>query len=131
VELARAREVVDRVSFREVVPQEDLASYYSAADVSLLCSTREGMPNVVLESIACGTPVVAADVGGAGEVIKRREAGALLATRSPAELASRVREVVARGLAQAEVAGCAAEFSWRPTVDRQFALFESIAARRA
>lgn len=130
-ELARTCNVADRVSFRGVVPQEDLASYYSAADVSLLCSTREGMPNVVLESIACGTPVVAADVGGAGEVINRREAGALLATRSPAELARCVRDVLARGLGQAEVARCAAEFSWKQTVDRQFELLESIAARRS
>jgi teichuronic acid biosynthesis glycosyltransferase TuaC len=127
--LARTCNVADRVSFRGVVPQEDLVCYYSAADVSLLCSVREGMPNVVLESIACGTPVVAADVGGVGEVIKRRETGALLTARSPAALARGVNEVLERSLAQADVARCAAEFSWMATVDRQYELFTSIASR--
>lgn len=130
-EIARARDVADRVSFRGTVPQEELAHYYSAADVSLLCSTREGMPNVVLESIACGTPVVAADVGGTGEVVTRREVGALFTVRSPTEVARCVRDVLARRLPQADVARHAAEFSWKPTVDRQFELFSSIAAQQA
>jgi teichuronic acid biosynthesis glycosyltransferase TuaC len=128
--LARARAVAERVSFRGAVPQEDLVHYYSAADVSLLCSTREGLPNVVLESIACGTPVVSADVGGAAEVVTRREVGALFTTRSAAEVARCVCEVLARGLAQTDVARHAAEFSWGSTVDRQFELFSSIVAQR-
>jgi glycosyltransferase involved in cell wall biosynthesis len=128
-QLARSVGVEERVSFRGVVPQESLADYYSAADVTLLCSTREGMPNVVLESVACGTPVVAADVGGVGEVLKRREAGMLFAGRSPQDVASCVREVLARSSPQAEVARCADELSWGPTVERQFELFAAVAAR--
>jgi len=50
-------------------PNNELAIWYSAADVSCLVSSREGWPNVIMESIACGTPVVATRVGGIPEII--------------------------------------------------------------
>lgn len=59
-------------------PNETLKLWYSAADVSCLASSREGMPNVVLESLACGTPVVATRVGGVGEVLVSENLGILV-----------------------------------------------------
>ena len=61
--LARRLGVESRVTFRSSMPQRELRYLYSAVDVLLLTSTREGWPNVVLEAMACGTPVVAVDVG--------------------------------------------------------------------
>jgi len=58
-------------------PNEELALWYSAADVSCLVSSREGWPNVIMESIACGTPVVATRVGGVPEIICSSELGLL------------------------------------------------------
>lgn len=57
---------------------ENLRLWFSAADISCLCSLREGMPNVVLESLACGTPVVATRVGGVPEVLASPELGVLV-----------------------------------------------------
>jgi teichuronic acid biosynthesis glycosyltransferase TuaC len=59
-------------------PNETLRLWYSAADVSCLASLREGMPNVVLEALACGAPVVATRVGGVGEVLASESLGILV-----------------------------------------------------
>jgi glycosyltransferase involved in cell wall biosynthesis len=59
-------------------PNEKLNLWFSAADISCLASLREGMPNVVLESLACGTPVVATRVGGVPEVLVSEELGLLV-----------------------------------------------------
>lgn len=65
------------IRFPGVIPHEQLYLWYSAADVFCLASSREGWPNVILEAIACGTPVVAADVWGIPEVIRSGEVGIL------------------------------------------------------
>jgi glycosyltransferase involved in cell wall biosynthesis len=59
-------------------PNEELKYWFSAADVSCLTSSREGWPNVVSESLACGTPVVATRVGGVPEVIPSLEFGIIV-----------------------------------------------------
>jgi teichuronic acid biosynthesis glycosyltransferase TuaC len=58
-------------------PNNELALWFSAADVSCLVSFREGWPNVLMESIACGTPVVATRVGGVPEIICSPDLGAM------------------------------------------------------
>jgi glycosyltransferase involved in cell wall biosynthesis len=65
--LAQRLGVADRVHFLGMVPHEELASLCSAADISVLASAREGWANVLLESMACGTPVVATDIWGTAE----------------------------------------------------------------
>jgi len=68
-ELAHAKGVQERVFLVGPKPNEDLKLWFSAADVSCLLSSREGWPNVLLETLACGTPVVVTRVGGVPEVI--------------------------------------------------------------
>lgn len=80
--LAHQLGVQDRVSFTGNLPQEQLVDVYRAADVLLLASSNEGMPNVVLEALACGTPVIAAPVGGVPEVLSSPALGVLLPERS-------------------------------------------------
>ena len=75
---ARQEKVQDRVIFVGRKPNEELKYWYSAADVSCLASSREGWANVLLESLACGTPVVATRVWGAPEVITSSELGVLV-----------------------------------------------------
>lgn len=59
----------DRVFLLGAKPQSELAAWYSAADLFCLASRREGCPNVLIEAMACGLPVVATDVGGVRELI--------------------------------------------------------------
>lgn len=76
--LASEEGVGDRVSLVGSWPNEELRVWYSAADVFCLASIREGMPNVILESLACGTPVVASRVGGIPEIINSSDLGILV-----------------------------------------------------
>jgi len=77
IELAGALGIRDRVRFLGAIPQEQLAGYYGAADALVLASSREGWPNVLLEAMACGTPVVSTRVGGTPEIVAAPEAGVL------------------------------------------------------
>ena len=66
------------VSLIGAVKNEELFRWYSAADVTCLTSSREGFPCALLESLACGTPVVATAVGGTPELINSRDLGVLV-----------------------------------------------------
>jgi teichuronic acid biosynthesis glycosyltransferase TuaC len=76
--LARENGVQARVSLVGSKPNDELKYWFSAADVSCLASSREGWANVLLESLACGTPVVATRVWGAPEVINSPQLGILV-----------------------------------------------------
>jgi glycosyltransferase involved in cell wall biosynthesis len=74
----------DTVEFRDAVP--DMAEIYRTADILVLSSDLEGTPNVVLEAMACGLPVVATRVGGLPEVVRHLETGFLVAPEGEDEL---------------------------------------------
>ncbi len=76
-------------------PNEELLYWYGAADLSCLASSREGWANVLLESLACGTPVVATRVGGTGEVITAPDLG-LVVQPDAASLVAGLREALSR-----------------------------------
>jgi glycosyltransferase involved in cell wall biosynthesis len=93
------------------VAPDRMPELLAAADLMLLPSEREGLANVWIESLACGTPILVADVGGAREVIDRPEAGRLVA-REPAAIASAAREMLASPPDPAAVRRSAERFSW-------------------
>lgn len=104
--LARRLGVEERVIFAGPQKREALSAWYSAADVSVLASSHEGCPNVVLESLACGTPVVATPVGDIPRFIDRPEVGRVVEREVPA-LTAGIAEALSltwdRGLIRARI----------------------------
>jgi glycosyltransferase involved in cell wall biosynthesis len=121
--LARKCGVGDRVRFVAALAQEDLRNYYGAADALILASSREGWANVLLESMACGTPVVASKAGGTPEVVSAPEAGALMAERTPEAIADAVQRLFARYPDRGATRRYAERFGWEETTRGQLQLF--------
>lgn len=106
-----ARGLAGRARLLGSVPPAAMPELLAAADLMLLPSEREGLANVWIESLACGTPILIADVGGAREVLDRPEAGRLVA-RSPEAIAAAALEMLASPPDPAEVRRSAERFSW-------------------
>ena len=124
--LAARRGLAARVTLVGEVAQKDLVPYYSAADILVLASSREGWPNVLLESLACGTPVVAADVGGVSEIIQQDSVGCLMKKPSSADLVAAVMQLWRRYPDPFAIRAYAEKFSWKSTTAAQLSLFERI-----
>lgn len=120
-----------RVRFLGAVPQADLCSYYNAADALVLASSREGMPNVVLEALASGTPVVATSVGGVPELITAPEAGELMQKRHPEALAQAWTTLQSRKTDRAATRKFAENLAWHPVIEAQCALYARVLSTRA
>jgi teichuronic acid biosynthesis glycosyltransferase TuaC len=122
-----AREgLADRVRLLGPRPHRDLPALYGAADASVLASSREGWANVLLESMACGTPVVAADIWGNPEVVRTPEAGVIYQPNTPDGIATGVRRLFAALPDRAATRAYAEPFSWDETTAGQLALFRRV-----
>jgi teichuronic acid biosynthesis glycosyltransferase TuaC len=128
-DIAKKLGLQDRVRFVGPVSHASLPDYYNAADVMVLATAREGWPNVVLEALACGTPVVATNVGGVPEIITDNVAGRLLSERSPKSVAEMVSELLARRPDRAAVRAHAEKYSWDEVASQQLALFARAVSR--
>jgi glycosyltransferase involved in cell wall biosynthesis len=128
--LAMKLGVQDRVRFVGPVAHAALTDYYNAADVMVLATAREGWPNVVLESLACGTPVIASNVGGVPEIITTNVAGRMLAARTPDCVAATLRELMANPPDRAAVRAHAERYSWDEVTAQQLTLFSRAVAMR-
>jgi glycosyltransferase involved in cell wall biosynthesis len=127
-DLAAGLGVASRIRFLGNVDQKALCEIYNSADALVLASSREGWANVLLEAMACGTPVIGSNVWGTPEVIARPEAGLLLKNRdaqSIVEAAAQLR----RSLPDRQATRRYAEqFDWQSTTDGQIALFRKLIA---
>jgi glycosyltransferase involved in cell wall biosynthesis len=128
--LAAGLGVADRVRFLGIVGQSRLAEIYGALDALVLASSREGWANVLLEAMACGTPVVASSVWGTPEVVADPAAGVLMETLDANGVAEAVRRLFATYPDHAATRRYAEQFSWDATTSGQIALFRQILARR-
>jgi glycosyltransferase involved in cell wall biosynthesis len=129
--LARELGVQDRVRFLGSVPQPELPRYYGAADALVLASSREGWANVLLESMACGTPVVASNVWGTPEVVTAPAAGVLMKERSAQGLVDAVRQLRADYPDHAATRRYAEGYSWDATTQGQLDLFATLVDGRS
>ena len=128
--LASALGIPDRVRFLGAMPQERLTEYYGAADALVLASSREGWPNVLLEAMACGTPVVSTRVGGTPEIVAAPEAGVLIDERSAPGIVEALHRLF-RNCPDRELTRRYAErFSWDETTRGQLQLFEGVLGTR-
>jgi D-inositol-3-phosphate glycosyltransferase len=119
IDLARELGIADAVRFLPPRPADELAELYRAVDLVAVPSHNESFGLVALEAQACGTPVVAAAVGGLVTAVRDGSSGVLVDTHDPAEWARVLGRLLAeperrRRLAEGAVAH-AAEFSWNHT----------------
>ena len=114
--LAQDLGVDKRVTFIGNVPQEQLIDYYSAADALVLPSLHEGMPNVVLESLACGTPVIATRCEGVPELLTTPAAGELMRQRNQQGLIEAYGRLMANYPQRDKTRAHAETLGWEPTI---------------
>jgi D-inositol-3-phosphate glycosyltransferase len=138
-ELQRLRALVDDLDLAQVVrfvgavDQRLLPQYYRAADVTVMPSTYESFGLVAVESMACGTPVVASRVGGLATIIRDGENGALVPWRDPRLFADRIRPILTdaryaptlrRGALET-----AEQYSWDAVAERTVSVYDSLLVR--
>jgi glycosyltransferase involved in cell wall biosynthesis len=121
--------VGDRVRLIGARPHEELPELYGAADALILASSREGWANVLLEAMACGTPVVATPIWGNPEVVSKPEGGVLMNERSAAGIVEGVQRLFAEPPTREATRAYALPFSWDATTEGQLALFREIMGR--
>jgi len=132
MDLIAALGINDRVMFFPPQPQERLADFYAAADVVLVPSRSESFGLVALEAQACGTPVVAARVGGLSFVVEDGRTGFLVDGHDPSEHAQRMLDVLRDASLQSrlgdEAAHRALRFTWDVTADEVARVYRDIVA---
>lgn len=105
-----------RIGFLGAVPHHKLPRIYAAADVMALCSASEGLANAWVEALACGTPIVISDVGGARELLDRPAAGRIVA-RDPDAIAAAIHDLLADPPDPSAVRQAALRFTWTANGD--------------
>jgi glycosyltransferase involved in cell wall biosynthesis len=123
--------IADTVRFTGKLTDEELVAHYQAADLCVVPSLAlEGFGLVVLEALACGTPVLGSDVDGLGETLARLEPRLVVPSGDPVALAERLAAAQAeRGALPApdRCRGFAQSFSWDAAVERHQEIYEAAA----
>lgn len=112
-----------RVQMIKHLDQQKLAEFYAGATATILMSSMEGMPNVVLESLAVGTPVVATNVGGIPEVVNESN-GLLLKERDEYNLLNALEKVKELNWNREEIAKTVKDFRWEKVAEKQFSIYQ-------
>ncbi len=131
--LAASLGVADRVRFVDPQPHHLLSTYYRAADMTVVPSRSESFGLVALESAACGTPVIAADVGGLRTLVHHDRTGFLVESRDPEAYAAHARRLLADPDLAAGMARAGAEdarrYTWSTTAGRLRRIYTDLATR--
>ena len=109
-------------------PHSELPELLGAADVMVLPSSSEGLANVWVEALACGTPIVISDIGGAREVLTDERAGRFVA-RDPEAIAAAVRELLASPPDPLVVRQAAEGFTWERNAAELWEHLRAVAGR--
>jgi D-inositol-3-phosphate glycosyltransferase len=132
-DLVRSLRLERQVRFLHPQPHHELSTYYRAADVCLVPSRSESFGLVALEAAACGTPVVAAAVGGLLSLVDHGRTGYLVEPRDPAVYAEHVRSILASPDLATELsrnaASLASHYTWSTTAARLRRLYADLTSR--
>ena len=134
--LARERGVSAAVTFAGYVSNAEVADYYRAADVFALASVFDNSPNVVLEAMACGLPVVCTDVGGVRAFVEEPIGGQLVTAGDPRQLAQALSDWLAaperrRTASLRNRAVVLERYSWRASAAQLLEVYERVIAQRS
>lgn len=127
--------IAESVRIAGNVPHGDMHRWYSAANVVLLASRNEGLPNSLVEAGGCGRPIVATSVGGIPEVVRDEETGVLVPPSNPRALGDALTELV-RSPERAERMGRAGRefvlgrFSWQRHADEMLDIYREVSGRQ-
>lgn len=133
---AVALELAEAVTFAGYVSQAETAAFYRAGDVFALSSDFDNSPNVVLEAMASGLPIVTTDAGGVRDFVTDHVGGAIVPRRDAGALATALQHYLrapeaARAAGQHNRLRAASEFSWRASAQRLLAVYRRAMAARA
>ncbi len=125
---SKALGIADRVRFLGALPHQQIAQWLAAADVMCLPSSSEGLANAWVEALACGTPVVTTDVGGANELIDRPEAGRIVEPEVQA-IAAAISDLLTADYDPYLVRQTAERFTWDANRDALYAHLAGLVGR--
>jgi D-inositol-3-phosphate glycosyltransferase len=132
--IAKELGIEDCIEWVGAVDQADLPRYYRAADVTVVPSTYESFGLVALESMACGTPVVASAVGGLLATVQNEQSGFLVEGREPRDYADRIALLLGaselRQRFSAHAIERAAQFGWRRVAAQLLDVYQDLALAR-
>jgi len=123
----RRQGLQDHVFLSGWVAPERLPLWYSAADLSCLLSSSEGCPNVVLESLACGTAVVGSAVGGIPDMVEHGRTGLLVHDRRERQVALLLEEALTTEWDREAISGSEAVRDWLDAARAHFEILERVA----
>lgn len=86
--------ILNRVLFTGIIPYSEIASYMRIADLLVLPTWAEGLPNVVMEAMAAGVPVIATDVGGIPEILENGITGLFVPAKNVEKLTEAVIKMI-------------------------------------
>lgn len=126
--LAAQLNLSDRVRFLGNVAHDDLPKLTAAADILILVSKSEGLANAWVEALACGTPVIISEAGGARELVSSSTAGRIVEPSSEA-IATAIAAILQTPPAQYDVRACVENFSWKNNGDQLLRIMQAAASR--
>ena len=126
MKMAKDLGVADRVHFIGEVAHEDTYKWYNAADVYCLPSLWEGCPNVVIESIACGTPVVATNVGGVSDLVPSEDYGLIVPPGDVSSLTQALAQALRKDWDRELIVSHGASNTWEHVADRVVSVFQEV-----
>ena len=130
-DLTRSFDLMERITFKGEIPPESVAPAMRKAYLLCLPSIREGWPNVVMESLACGCPVVASRVGGVPEIIKNNELGILVPSRDPIALAEALKEGLKRSWDRSYISSYARKRTWNTVAQEIFVEIKNVVTEQS